>query len=66
MAKKMSKSAKKTRAAFREVTKKEPKVVAKTRAKKGAKAASKQKVAIALNKARAAGARIPQRGRGKR
>ncbi len=39
-------------AAFREVNRNEPKIVAKTRRKKGAKAAQKQKVAIALSKAR--------------
>lgn len=41
-------------AAFREVNANEPKIVAKTRRKKGAKAAQKQKVAIALSKARRA------------
>lgn len=37
---------------FREMKRKEPKVVKQTRLKKGAKAAQKQKVAIALAKAR--------------
>ncbi|MCI0526268.1 MAG: hypothetical protein L0Y56_02270 [Nitrospira sp.] len=45
---------------FREVFRDEPQVVAKTRRKKGAKAAHRQKVAIALSKARRAGARIPK------
>lgn len=35
-----------------------PRVLAKTRAKKGAKRAQKQKIAILLSKARARGARI--------
>ena len=38
--------------AFREVKRNEPKIVAKTRRKKGKAAARKQKVAIALSKAR--------------
>ena len=54
-----SKTAKKLKAAFHEVKHNEPKIVAKTRAKKGAKAAQRQKVAIALSKARAKGAKIP-------
>lgn len=45
--------------AFREVKKNEPRVVAKTRKKKGPAAARRQKVAIALSKAREAGADIP-------
>lgn len=45
---------------FGEVFANEPKVVAKTRRKKGAGAARKQKIAIALSKARRAGARIPR------
>lgn len=40
------------RRAFREVNRNEPKIVAKTRRKKGNKAATKQKAAIALSKAR--------------
>jgi hypothetical protein len=42
-------------AAFKEVFTKEPKAVAKTRAKKGAEAARKQKIAIAFSKSRSAG-----------
>lgn len=45
-------SKRRRKAAFREVFKNEPKIVAKTRRKKGAKAAHAQKVAIALSKAR--------------
>lgn len=45
---------------FGEVFAKEPAVVKSTRAKFGAKRAAKQKVAIALSKARKAGARIPK------
>lgn len=41
-----------TKAAFHEVNKDEPDIVGKTRAKKGEAAAEKQKVAIALSKAR--------------
>ncbi len=40
--------------AFREVDKNPPVVLKRTRAKKGAKAAQKQKVAIALSKAQEA------------
>lgn len=47
--------------AFHEINKNEPTIVKKTRATKGAKAAQKQKVAIALNKARQRGARIPKK-----
>lgn len=47
---------------FHEVFEKEPKVVANTRAKKGEKAAAKQKVAIALSKARKSGARASRKG----
>lgn len=53
-------SKRKVEAAFREVKRDEPSVVAKTRRKKGAKAAEKQKIAIALDKARKAGAKIPR------
>lgn len=42
-------------AAFSEVFTKEPKIVGKTRAKKGAKAAQKQKLAIVFAKSRRAG-----------
>ena len=52
----------KVSAAFHEVEEDEPGVVATTRRKKGAKAARKQKVAIALSKARRAGVRIPKKG----
>lgn len=38
-----------------------PKILAKTRSKKGAKRANKQRVAIMLSKARAAGANIPEK-----
>ena len=50
-------------AAFHEVEEDEPEVVGTTRRKKGAKAAQRQKVAIALSKARQAGVRIPKKGR---
>lgn len=43
------------KAAFSEVFAKEPKIVAKTRRKKGATAARKQKIAIAFAKSRRAG-----------
>ena len=56
----MAKS-KKLESAFHEVNENEPAVVAKTRKKKGAAAAQKQKVAIALSKAREAGANIPKK-----
>ena len=49
---------KKVKAAFKEVKKDEPKIVDKTRKKEGEEVAKKQKVAIALSKARRAGARI--------
>lgn len=48
--------------AFHEVEEDEPAVVAMTRRKKGAKAAKRQKTAIALSKARRAGVRIPRKG----
>jgi hypothetical protein len=51
-------------AAFREVTTNEPAVVAKTRRKQGAAAARRQTVAIALAKARRAGARVPYAAEG--
>lgn len=44
--------------AFRELKKNPPTVVAQTRRKRGPKAARRQEIAIALNKARARGARI--------
>lgn len=52
-----------TAAAFHEVKHNEPKVVAHTRKKFGATDAAKQKVAIALSKARKAGASIPRRSK---
>ena len=45
---------------FRELKDNPPAILAKTRAKKGAKRAGKQRIAIALSKARAAGADIPR------
>jgi len=47
-------------AAFREVNRDEPAAVKRTRRLRGAIAARRQKVAIALSKARRAGARIPK------
>jgi hypothetical protein len=55
----MTKAEKQTAAAFREVYRDEPSIVGKTRAKYGAERATAQKRAIALAKARRAGARIP-------
>ena len=49
--------------AFHEMEEDEPEIVGTTRRKKGAKAAQRQKVAIALSKARQAGVRIPKKGR---
>lgn len=46
---------------FREVMDNPPQRVTRTQRKKGKKAARKQEVAIALSKARRAGARIPKR-----
>lgn len=54
----MTKSRRKIAAAFREVNRNEPGVVQSTRRKFGARRAAKQKVAIALSKARARGARV--------
>lgn len=51
---------KKVERAFSEVKANEPAIVAQTRRKKGAEAARKQKIAIALSKARKAGAHIPK------
>ena len=50
----------KLEAAFREVHADTPEAVKKTARKKGKAAAEKQRVAIALSKARAAGAKIPE------
>lgn len=52
----------KVRAAFEEVHENEPGIVAHTRKKFGAERAEKQRTAIALDKARRAGAKIPRRG----
>lgn len=51
--------------AFHEVFTNEPAIVAKTRKKEGPTQARKQKVAIALSKARASGAKIPDKDFGK-
>ena len=59
--KKPTKTRRLVRNAFREVTRNEPKAVKRTRRKKGARAAKKQRIAIALRKARRRGARIPKR-----
>lgn len=58
MAKK-SETQKKVKAAFSEVKKNPPKVLAKTKKKSGTAQANKQRVAIALSKARQAGANVP-------
>ena len=49
----------KTEKAFREVEKNEPAIVGETRRKKGKAAAEKQKIAIALSKARRKNVKIP-------
>jgi hypothetical protein len=54
----------KVEAAFHEVFTNEPAVVAQTRKKQGPAQARKQKIAIALSKARAAGAKIRRRPQG--
>lgn len=60
MAKKaLKESQKKIKKAFSEVKKNPPSILAKTRRKYGAKRAEKQRIAIALSKARKAGAKIP-------
>lgn len=48
-----------TESAFHEVKQTPPKILAKTRKKKGKTQANKQRIAIALSKARASGAQIP-------
>jgi hypothetical protein len=48
-------------AAGHELKKKPPRVLAKTRRKKGKKAANKQRVATLLSKARRAGAKGPRK-----
>ena len=52
-----------TAEAFHEVKHNEPKIVGHTRRKFGASDAAKQRVAIALSKARKAGASIPRRSK---
>jgi len=52
----------KVQAAFHEVMHAPPKIVQKTRRKAGPTKAHKQSVAIALSKARQAGAKIPYAG----
>jgi hypothetical protein len=52
---------KKVSSAFDEIKKNPPKVLAKTAKKSGAAQAEKQRVAIGLSKARAAGANIPEK-----
>lgn len=52
----------KVAAAFHEVKANPPAIVAKTRKKSGVVRAGKQSVAIALSKARQAGAKIPYAG----
>ena len=59
-----SKTARLKQAAFHEVNADEPAIVGHTRAKFGAKRAAAQKTAIALSKARRAGARIPKMAHG--
>lgn len=60
-AKKETRTQKKVKAAFKEVKKDEPSIVTKTRKKEGEEAANKQKIAIALSKARKTGAKIPEK-----
>lgn len=57
-----SKSQRLIRAAGHELKKNPPKILKATRRKEGAEAANKQRVAIMLSKARAAGADIPEKG----
>lgn len=59
--KKPTKTRRLVRNAFREVARNEPRAVKRTRRKKGARAAKKQRIAIALSKARAKGAKIRKR-----
>lgn len=56
---KQTSSQKKVKAAFSEVKKNPPKILAKTKKKSGAAKANQQRVAIALSKARAKGANVP-------
>lgn len=50
------------RQAFKEVNTKPPAIVVRTKRKSGATQAGKQAVAIALNKARQSGAKLPYAG----
>jgi hypothetical protein len=59
--KKMTKTQKLVKSAFHEIKQDQPKVVTHTIAAKGTEVGRKQKIAIALSKARAKGARIPRR-----
>ena len=59
--KKLTKTRRLVRAAFREVSENPPARLKKTRKKFGRTRANKQKIAIALSKARKAGARIPKK-----
>lgn len=61
MPKKKSKSRKKVEAAFHEVMNKEPSTVKRAKVSEARK--KKMRIAIALNKARKAGARIPKKGK---
>ena len=60
-AKRQTASQRKIQAAGHEVKKNPPRVLASTKRKFGARRAEQQRTAIVLNKARAAGARIPRR-----
>ena len=62
---KKTKSRKKVERAFHETFHNTPTIVAATMAKKGPVAAQKQRVAIALDKARRSGAHIRRAPRGK-
>jgi len=66
MAKTRRRDRSKLQAAFHEVKHNRPAVVSETARKKGSEAAHKQEVAIALSKARRAGAAVPQKSRAKR
>jgi hypothetical protein len=57
---KPNKSTAKVKAAFAELKKNPPAILAKTAKKEGPAQADRQRVAIGLSKARAAGARIPK------
>ena len=61
MAKKPSKTRRLTTAAFREVHEKQPKRVTLTIGTYGKERGEKQRIAIALDKARQKGARIPKK-----